>query len=69
LLTAQQSFGSGFDASSTSSDVIADIDLSATVPILTGGYSGLGRETARTLTAVGVETSFRPATLSADRRR
>jgi NAD(P)-dependent dehydrogenase (short-subunit alcohol dehydrogenase family) len=53
--TPQQPIGSGFDAASTTDDVIAGIDLSGKVAIVTGGYSGLGRETARTLAAAGAD--------------
>ncbi|MFC3057504.1 SDR family NAD(P)-dependent oxidoreductase [Paenirhodobacter populi] len=44
---------SGFTAASTTSDVIAGIDLAGKVAIVTGGYAGLGLETARTLAAAG----------------
>ena len=53
--TPQQPIGSGFDAASTTADVIAGIDLSGKVAVVTGGYSGLGRETARTLAAAGAD--------------
>jgi len=53
--TPQQPIGSGFDAASTTDDVIAGIDLSGQVAVVTGGYSGLGRETARTLAAAGAD--------------
>ena len=53
MRTPQQPIGSGFGAASTTDDVIRGIDLSGKTAIVTGGYSGLGRETARTLAAAG----------------
>jgi NAD(P)-dependent dehydrogenase (short-subunit alcohol dehydrogenase family) len=49
----QQPLGSGFTAASTTSHVIAGISLVGKVAIVTGGYSGLGREAARTLLSAG----------------
>ena len=54
-MTAQAPIGSGFGAASTASDVIKGIDLKGKVAIITGGYSGLGLETARTLAAAGAK--------------
>jgi NAD(P)-dependent dehydrogenase (short-subunit alcohol dehydrogenase family) len=45
--------GSGFGARSTAGDVVRGIDLSGTVAIVTGGYSGLGLETTRALARAG----------------
>ncbi|OCP15662.1 oxidoreductase [Ensifer sp. LC163] len=53
MSTAQQPINSGFTAASTTSDVIRGIDLSGKVAIVTGGYSGLGLDTARTLALAG----------------
>jgi NAD(P)-dependent dehydrogenase (short-subunit alcohol dehydrogenase family) len=53
LTTLQRPIGSGFGAASTASDVIEGVDLSGKVAIVTGGYSGLGRETARVLRKAG----------------
>jgi NAD(P)-dependent dehydrogenase (short-subunit alcohol dehydrogenase family) len=53
MSTPQAPIGSCFGPASTTSDVIEGIDLSGKVAIVTGGYSGLGRETARTLLSAG----------------
>jgi NAD(P)-dependent dehydrogenase (short-subunit alcohol dehydrogenase family) len=53
VATLQKPIGSGFGAASTAADVIKGIDLSSKVAIVTGGYSGIGVETARTLRAAG----------------
>jgi NAD(P)-dependent dehydrogenase (short-subunit alcohol dehydrogenase family) len=45
---------SGFGAKSTGAEVIAGRDLAGKVAIVTGGYSGIGLETVRALTAKGV---------------
>ena len=50
--TAQHKIGSGFDARSTADDVLAGIDLTGRLALVTGGYSGLGL-TARTRDASG----------------
>lgn len=44
---------SGFHAKSTAAEVLADIDLTGKVAIVTGGYSGLGLETVRALAGKG----------------
>jgi NAD(P)-dependent dehydrogenase (short-subunit alcohol dehydrogenase family) len=44
---------SGFDRSSTGAEVLADHDLTDVIAVVTGGYSGLGLETTRALTAKG----------------
>jgi NAD(P)-dependent dehydrogenase (short-subunit alcohol dehydrogenase family) len=53
MSTPQAPIESGFGAASTAAAVISGIDLSGKVAIVTGGYSGLGRETARTLRSAG----------------
>jgi NAD(P)-dependent dehydrogenase (short-subunit alcohol dehydrogenase family) len=53
MYSLQSPIGSGFGAASTTSDVINGVDLTGKVAIVTGGYSGLGRETARTLRSAG----------------
>ncbi|MFE7978954.1 SDR family NAD(P)-dependent oxidoreductase [Streptomyces shenzhenensis] len=62
--TAQHKIGSGFGAGSTADEVLAGIDLTGRLAIVTGGYSGLGLETTRALTRAGarvVVPARRPA--------
>jgi len=54
-MTKQLPIGSGFGAASTTADVISGIDLSGKIAIVTGGYSGLGLETVRTLRSAGAQ--------------
>lgn len=44
---------SAFGFSSTSDEVLADVDLAGRTVFITGGYSGLGLETARAMAARG----------------
>ena len=53
MSTAQAPIGSGFSRASTTADIIKGVDLVGKVAIVTGGYSGLGLETARTLASAG----------------
>jgi len=53
VATLQKPIGSGFGADSTAADVIKGIDLAGKIAIVTGGYSGIGVETARALRSAG----------------
>lgn len=59
----QISLGSGFGARSEPEEVLAGIDLSGRVALVTGGYSGIGLETTRALLRAGarVHIPVRPA--------
>ncbi|GLY32280.1 oxidoreductase [Kineosporia sp. NBRC 101731] len=49
----QHRIDSPFGAKSTATDVLAGIDLSGRLVVMTGGYSGLGLEATKALTAAG----------------
>ncbi len=55
MTTPQKPIGSPFHAKSTAAEVIKGIDLSGTLAIVTGGYSGIGVETVRALAGAGAE--------------
>jgi NAD(P)-dependent dehydrogenase (short-subunit alcohol dehydrogenase family) len=46
---------SGFDNNSTANEVIKGIDLSGTTAVITGGYTGIGLETVKTMASAGAE--------------
>lgn len=54
-----------FGAQSTADDVIAGVDLTGRRAIVTGGASGLGRETARALASAGAEVTIAARNLDA----
>ena len=49
----QHPIGTGFNAQSTTADVIKGIDLTGKTVIVTGGNAGIGLETTKTLAAAG----------------
>ncbi|MDR3482875.1 MAG: SDR family NAD(P)-dependent oxidoreductase [Burkholderiaceae bacterium] len=53
MTTLQKPVETGFTAHSTTLDVIRGINLTGKLAIVTGGYAGLGLETARTLASAG----------------
>lgn len=57
MTTEQKPLGSGFGTRTTARDVLAGLDLSGKVAIVTGGYSGLGLETVRALVDAGAEVT------------
>ncbi len=54
-MSAQHKIGSGFGHDSTADDVLAGIDLTGKLAIVTGGYSGLGLETTKALAKGGAQ--------------
>ncbi|WP_283134711.1 SDR family NAD(P)-dependent oxidoreductase [Rhizohabitans arisaemae] len=53
MTTQQHKIGSGFGPHSTTDDVLAGIDLSGRLAVVTGGSSGLGLATTRALAGAG----------------
>ncbi|MGC1301843.1 MAG: oxidoreductase [Caulobacteraceae bacterium] len=55
MRTLQAPILSGFGPATTAEEALAGADLTGKVAIVTGGYSGLGLETARVLTKAGAQ--------------
>jgi NAD(P)-dependent dehydrogenase (short-subunit alcohol dehydrogenase family) len=53
MTTPQHKIGSGFGATSTAAEVMTGTDLTGTLALVTGGYSGIGLETTTVLAAAG----------------
>lgn len=51
--TPQRPIGTGYGATTTARDIMKGVDLSGKTAVVTGGYSGLGRETVRVLRGAG----------------
>ena len=49
----QAPIGSGYDEHTTAEEVLAGLDLSGRLALVTGGYSGIGIETTRALARAG----------------
>lgn len=53
MTASQHKIGSGFDVTTTATEVLAGVDLTGKLAIVTGGYSGIGLATTRALTRAG----------------
>jgi len=64
MTTPQQPIDSGFGAATTSDDVLQGRDLSGRQAIVTGGYDGIGLETALKLAKAGAQVIVPARTLT-----
>ncbi|NEU95258.1 oxidoreductase [Bradyrhizobium uaiense] len=55
MQTPQAPINSGFGAATTAAEVIKGIDLTGKTAVVTGGYSGIGLETARAFRSAGAK--------------
>ena len=68
-MTLQAPIDSGFGNRSTAAEVVAGINLSGKIALVTGGYSGLGLETVRALAVAGARVivgARRPESAASD---
>ncbi|GIG91104.1 SDR family NAD(P)-dependent oxidoreductase [Plantactinospora endophytica] len=64
-MNAPQRISTPFSAESTAAEVAAGIDLTGRRAVVTGGASGIGVETARTLAGIGAEVTLAVRDLAA----
>lgn len=55
MTSAQKPVESSFTAASTASEVMAGVDLTGQLAVVTGGYSGIGLVTAKSLALAGAQ--------------
>src|SRR3954468_18818000 len=60
MASPQHKIDSGFGAQTTAAEVLNGNDLSGTLALVTGGYSGLGLEATRALTGAGAHVVVPP---------
>lgn len=60
--TAQRPIASGYGHDTSSEDVMAGVNLTSAVAVVTGGYSGLGLETTNHLARAGAHVIVPAAT-------